>query len=453
MNKRKKNSKPPIWLIGLLLTGFIAGCGGGDGGSTQPGTASVSMTDAPACGFDQVNVTVSKVRIHQSDTASDNGTGWTDITLNPPRKINLLDLNDPTQPKFALESLGETPLSAGHYTQLRLVLERNTGQSLANSVVLENTTIEIALDTPSGVQSGIKLIHQFDVGSGQRVDLLLDFDACHSIVKTGNGTYKLKPVIKVIPFALNGIEGFVNKTSFANNSLVGKNVIASAQFNGEIVRATVVNTDTGEFFIAHLDPTNDYDVVITADDHATAVIAAVPVEPAPSITRISTSAAPFSLANSSSQAITGTVTLSPADDDGTVIVAAKQTLNGGPTVTVKSVVASVLDSADPIGDYQYNMTLPTGAPSLAPYSAIPPPITPTDAAQASVAKIYTVRGSAQVVTTTGTTVYATQNPVPSPKDITIAANQTQDFTLSTPRHNKPTTSDGRQSPAVRLAAS
>ncbi len=72
------------------------------------------------------------------------------------------------------------------------------------------------LDTPSAVQSGIKLIHQFTVGSGQRVDLLLDFDACKSIVKTGNGKYKLKPVIKVIPIVLNGIEGFVDKTAALN---------------------------------------------------------------------------------------------------------------------------------------------------------------------------------------------------------------------------------------------
>ena len=431
MNTLKQNSKPLIWFMGLLLAGFIAGCGSDGGGSTQPGTLGVSLTDAPACGFDEVNVTVSKVRIHQTNTDNENAAGWTDITLNPPRKINLLDLNDPTQPNFALLTLGQTPLPAGHYTQLRLVLDRNTGQSLANSVIPTGGT-EVALDTPSAIQTGVKLIHQFTVNSGQRVDLLLDFDACHSIVKTGNGTYKLKPVIKVIPTELNGIEGFVDKTSFVNNSLVGKNVIASAQFNGEIIRATVVNTDTGKFFLAHLDPAKDYDVVITADDHATAVISTVPVEPAPIITIISTSAAPFSLANSTSQAITGKVTLSPADDDGTVIVAAKQSLSGGPTVTVKLVVATVLDAADPIGDYEYNMTLPTGAPALAPYSAIPPPITPTAAAQALVAKIYTVQGSAQVVTTTDTTVYATQNPAPSAKDITIVANQTQDFTLSAP---------------------
>src|SRR5574341_481454 len=433
--KLKNHSMPLVWIMGLLVTMFAAGCGsGGDGGSgsgatAQPGTVSVSMTDAPACGYEVVNITVNKVRIHRSDTADDNTPGWTDITLNPGRKINLLDLNDPTQHNFALETLGETPLSAGHYTQLRLVLDKNNGnQPSANWIVLEgqdpnNPNNRIPLDTPSAIQTGIKLIHQFTVNSGQRVDLLLDFDACHSIVKTGNGTYKLKPVIKVIPTQLNGINGFVDKTL--------PNVVVSAQHNGNIVRATMLNTQTGEFFLAHLAPGN-YDVVLTADNHATAVISGVPVPSDTSVTPISTSSTPFSLANSSTQAITGKVTLSPADDDGTVIVAAKQSLSGGPTVTVKSVVATVLDAADPIGDYQYNMTLPTGAPSLAPYSAIPPPITPTAAAQATVAKIYTVQGSAQVVTTTGTTVYATQNPAPSPKDITIVANQTQDFTLSSP---------------------
>ena len=432
MAKLKSNSKPLIWLMGLLLTGFVAGCGG-DGGGAQTGTASVSVTDAPACGFDEVNVTVKKVRVHQSDNASENAAGWTDITLNPPRKINLLELNDPTQPNFALENLGETPLAAGHYTQLRLVLDRNTGQSLANSVVLEDTPTEIALDTPSAVHSGIKLIHQFNVGSEQRVDLLLDFDACKSIVKTGNGTYQLKPVIKVIPFALNGIRGFVDKNSFANQSLVGKHVVASAQFSGDVVRAAVVNTASGEFFLAHLDPAKDYDVVVTADDHATAVIANVPVDNAPVITAVSTVGAPLPLNASGSQTIGGTVTLNPPDDGGTVLVAAKQTLNSGPTVTVKSAIATVLDAAVPIGDYAYNMALPTGAPTQGLFGPLPITLSATAPDQSGVAKIYTIKGSAQIFQADGSiTTYSTQTPLPLAKDITIVANQTQDFTLSSP---------------------
>ena len=431
MNKLKNHSTLLTGLMGFLLAVVVAGCGSGGegGGSTQPGVLGVSMTDAPACGFDAVNVTVSKVRVHQSDNASENAAGWTDITLNPARKINLLDLNDPTQPNRALESLGETPLEAGHYTQLRLVLVPNRGSSPpANSVVLSaQPNNEIALETPSAVQSGIKLIHQFTVGSGQRVDLLLDFDACKSIVQTGNGTYKLKPVIKVIPFVLNGIEGFVD------TNLLGSNVVVSAQVNnGEIVRATVPNTVTGKFFLAHLDPTNCpticYDVVITADGRATAVIAAVPVPTSTSVTIISTSVTPFTLQTSTSQSANGTVTLSnPATDDGTVLVAAKQTLNGGPTVTVKSQVAPVLTTTPLIiGDYSYNLTLPIGAPWLGQYSTTLP-IALTAAAQSAVAGVYTVQGSATVFGTP--TVYATQTPPPSPVNIT-GGSATQDFTLT-----------------------
>src|SRR5438309_1156569 len=110
MNILKHHFNLLTWLIGFLLTVVVAGCGSDGGGSTQPGVLGVAMTDAPACGFDEVNVTVSKVRVHQSGSASENEAGWTDITLTPARKINLLNFNDPTQPNFALESLGETPL-------------------------------------------------------------------------------------------------------------------------------------------------------------------------------------------------------------------------------------------------------------------------------------------------------------------------------------------------------
>ncbi|HEX5550708.1 MAG TPA: DUF4382 domain-containing protein, partial [Nitrospira sp.] len=242
MNQSSLRFRQLVRCVAFMMLGFVTACGSSDdNGGGAPGSVSVSLTDAPACGFDQVNVTVSKVRVHQSSSADDTAAGWTDITVNPPRKINLLDFNDPTQP-IHVQPLGLSPLEAGHYTQLRLVLIPNSGSSpLANSVVLSGTTAEIPLDTPSGIQSGVKLIHQFTVNSGQRVDLLLDFDACKSIVQTGNGKYKLTPVIKVIPFVLNGIQGFIDKTL--------TNVRVSAQQQGEIIRETVLNTTTGEFFL------------------------------------------------------------------------------------------------------------------------------------------------------------------------------------------------------------
>lgn len=407
------HSKQLTWVMGLLLTGLVAGCGGdggsgsggGTGAGTQAGVLGVSLTDAPACGFDEVNVTVRKVRVHQSDSANENAAGWSEITLNPSRTINLLNLNDPTQPNFALDNLGETSLPSGHYTQVRLVLEDNNGnQPTANWVVLSSTKAVEPLETPSAIRSGIKLINQFDVPSGQRVDLLLDFDACKSIVQRGNGTYALKPVIKVIPYVLNGIDGFVAP------ALLGSHVVVSAQVNGQIVRATVPNTNlpphpsSGKFFLTRLPEGVNYDVVITADNHAAAVIAGVPVASSTSITTISTLTTPFTLPASTAQSITGTVTLNPATDEEAVFITAKQVLNAtstvnpAPTVTVKSLAASpVLIPINQTGDFSYILPLPTGAPSLAPYG--PLPISPATTGQSGVAGFYTVQAAATGYTT------------------------------------------------------
>ena len=430
----KKVASCCVGLMALVSLGCGSDGGGGGTPVARPGTVSVSLTDAPACGYEAVVVKVAKVRIHQSSTEDDpDGAGWKDITLDPPRSINLLELNDPTQDSKGLDRLGETQVTAGHYTQLRLVLEKNQGANPSNYIVLEgrdpNTLSDrIALDTPSGVQTGIKLIHEFTVESGKQVDLVLDFDACHSIVETGSGKYKLKPVIKVIPNEWNGIEGFVDQ------ALVGNHAVVSAQVNGEIIRAVVPNSNAdpdplrGKFFLPRLDPGN-YDVVITADGHATAVITGVPVQTETSITHISTSDHRFVLQASSPHTIGDLVELinPPATDDrddARVIVVAKQSLDGGPTVTVRSQVASLRHtSPDTVGDYEYGLVLPIAAPSKAVYG--PLPIDPSSAGQGSVAGVYTVYGSAQ----TPTTSYKVQSPAPSSVNISLGDDLNQDFTL------------------------
>ena len=391
--------KALTWLMASLLAVFVAGCGGGGGGgeaAPASGTLGVSMTDAPACGFDKVYVTVVKVRVHQSSSAADTDAGWTDITLSPAQKIDLLSLNN-----GVLFNLGETPLAAGHYTQLRLVLDPNTGVGLVNSVV-PTGGVETALVTPSAVQSGIKLINQFDVASGQRVDLVLDFDACRSIVKRGNGTYALKPVIKVIPFVLNGIDGFVD------TALLGSTVMVTAQQNGVIVQSTAPNAQTGEFFLGRLAPGN-YDVVLTANGRATAVIATVPVASSTSVVILSNTATPITLPLSATHIVSGTAILSPTSSTEVAYAAAKQTFGTAPIGTVKFVAAD--DSASGA----YTLTLPIGAPMLGQYATGTLPIALV--AQAAVAAKYTVEASA--------TGYQTQSVS---KDL-AAADATQNFTL------------------------
>jgi hypothetical protein len=390
----------------LLLFVIIASCSGNSTTSPAGGNSSttsstggtgmlgISLTDAYISSFASVNVTVSKVRVHKSASASESDPGWSEIILSPARKINLLDLSN-----GRLEELGQTPLPAGHYTQLRLVLLPNTGQSVANSVVLSGTTTEIPLKTPSAAQSGIKLINEFDVASGQRVDLVLDFDALKSVVRRGNGSYGLKPVISVIPTALNGIDGFVNP------ALLDSNVMVSAQVNGVIVRSGAPNSQTGEFFLARLAP-GSYDVVITADGLATTVIAGVPISGPDSSAIVSTSAAPINLPASSTRTIGGTITLDPPDETVVAYVSSRQTFTGGPTVTVQSQAT----------EGAYSFVLPTGAPRLGQYGTGTLPIALTD--QPEIAGIYAVEASASGYLTQSVTINIS------------SANPTQNFTLT-----------------------
>jgi hypothetical protein len=129
----------------------VAGCGGSAGSTSNTGTVRVALTDAPACGFEQVNVTVQRVRVHANSAANDNDSGWSDIALSPPLKIDLLTLTN-----GALVDLGQTNIAAGQYNLLRLVLAPNGAGSPANSVVPINGA-ETPLDTPSGLQSGLKV--------------------------------------------------------------------------------------------------------------------------------------------------------------------------------------------------------------------------------------------------------------------------------------------------------
>lgn len=391
-------SKSRAWMTTSVLAALVAGCGGGGGGSA-PGTLGVSLTDAPACGFDAVNVTVTKVRVNQSSSASESDGGWTDITLNPARKINLLDWNN-----GGLTALGETPLAAGHYSQLRLVLDPNTSNGLANSVV-PTGGVETALVTPSAVQSGIKLVNEFDVASGQRVDLLMDFDACKSIVKRGNGVYALKPVIKVVPYVLNGINGYVD------TAMLGNGVMVTAQQNGVIVQTTAPNTTTGEFFLARL-PAGTYDVVLTADGRSTAVIAGVLVATSTSVVPVSNTVTRITMPVSLTRTVSGTAVLNPVSTTEAAYVAAKQTFGTSPTVTVKSVAADELNGG------AYSLSLPIGEPLLGQFgTGVLPIALPM---QVGLAGKYSVAAFA--------TGYSTQSVS---KDIS-AADATQAFVLVPP---------------------
>lgn len=340
-----RNLPAALGASALALIVGLSGCGGGgDGGISGTGVMRLSLTDAPACGYDEVNVTIEKVRVHQSSDAAEDASGWSEVVLNPARRVDLLTLTN-----GVLEELGQTSLPAGRYTQMRLVLAANGGATpLANSVVPTGGA-ETALTTPSGQQSGLKLNVQMDVAANQVADFVIDFDACKSVVRRGNsGQYNLKPVISVTPLLS---EAGLRVIGYVDPAIANASTTVSVQQAGVPVKATVPQTD-GRFVLYPV-PEGSYDLVIGAAGRVTAVMTGVPVV-ASSYTTVNSTSFAFLPSPSAAATVTGTVT--PV----TATVRALQTLTGGPTVEV----AWALVDAD-TGVFQ--ATLPTQAPEKTAY--------------------------------------------------------------------------------------
>ena len=231
-----------VWAWVSCAALMVAGCGG-EGGISGTGSLRMSIADAPACGYDAVNITVERVRVHQSAAAGDNDAGWSEIVLSPAKRVDLLALTN-----GVLAELGQTRLPAGHYTQMRLVLAANTGANpLANSVTPTGGS-EVPMTTPSAQQSGIKANIDIDVAANQLADFVIDFDACKSVVESGaSGQFLLKPVISVIPRLVSGVSGFVHP------SLLGASTAISLQQSAVAVKSTVAGSN-GSFLLQPVAP-------------------------------------------------------------------------------------------------------------------------------------------------------------------------------------------------------
>lgn len=137
------------------------------------------MTDSPG-DYEAVDIDIKDIQVKSADTTQ----GWTSLPNVQTGVYNLMDLTDGTE---AVLTSAEYP--TGKISQIRLVLGDN------NKIVVDGADHDLV--TPSAQQSGLKLLVDANLTHGITYSILLDFDAARSIVKTGNGTFMLKPVIKV----------------------------------------------------------------------------------------------------------------------------------------------------------------------------------------------------------------------------------------------------------------
>jgi hypothetical protein len=333
-----------ILAAGAIAAGLTA-CGG-DGSESVSGTGTLrlALTDAPACGFDEVNVTVQAVRVHRSATAEDIDSGWQTLTLDTPLQVDLLTLTN-----GQLLDLGEMELPAGRYNQLRLVLADNSTLPMANSVLPTNGP-EVALSTPSAQQSGLKLKVAMDVAPEQVAGYVIDFDACRSVVKAGgSGNYLLKPVLSVLPLSTTGVAGEVAL------ALVGPDTTVALQNNGVTVRSSLPAAN-GSFLLQPV-PAGNYTFVLQSPGRATTVVEAVTVS-ANQVARLHPQGMPLNPSVSPTGTLSGTVNAASLPD---ALVRVLQPLTGGPVVEL---ISRPVDGST--GAYSY--TVSTVAPLRALYA-------------------------------------------------------------------------------------
>lgn len=193
----------------------------------------VSMTDAPGP-YEKVNIDLKAVEVIGS-----NGQA---VMLNTTAGIyNLLDYSNGLSKLIATSTLSDSRIE-----QIRLILGTN------NTVVVSG--VSYPLSTPSAEQSGLKLeVHQ-TLGANIQNEILIDFDANVSVIQNGDGTYKLKPVLRTVVTATSGnISGSITP--------VGTMATVTATSSTNVVYSSNVN-NLGQFKISGLSA-GTYTVTVT----------------------------------------------------------------------------------------------------------------------------------------------------------------------------------------------
>jgi hypothetical protein len=272
-------------LVALVLFS-LAACGGG---SSEPGTGTVRvrLTDAPAgeSGIDNVWITVRGILFHRVDSAQPEDSDWLGKRFadNATVTVNLAQLaNGNLQTVFA-----GIPLPAGRYRQILLFVEPtrardNVVASAASAGLRYNNQVDTAagpapLRIPDALR-GIRLGGTFDVVEGATLDLAIDLDIGHDVVKISRGAveeYLLKPLLRYFDLGRAGaIKGRIDAAAAVDPT--GYYVFKAEQPNADntfrvVRRFTTLADNTGNFVFYPLAP-GRYDVVLRGRNHKTVIV-------------------------------------------------------------------------------------------------------------------------------------------------------------------------------------
>lgn len=206
-------------LIAATAIALIAGCGGGSGGggaSAGTGTMNIRLADAPDPTITSIDLVFNKLEAKV-------GNSWHEIPLAD-ETVNLLDLTEQDM------LLGSAVLPAGNYNQIRLF---PTSATVTDSEGTHNVNIGSASST------GIKVNINAELPANAVQTLLLDFNVDKSLIKQGNGQYRLQPVLVGVIKTLSGT--IVGVASDGTDPLLNAQVTAVYEAGDSYPLGTEVN--------------------------------------------------------------------------------------------------------------------------------------------------------------------------------------------------------------------
>ena len=148
------------------------------GPTAEWGILEIRVTDPPPADVKSAIVYLTNIEVHK---VSDNESGWIPIPMSD--NVSSFDLMDVVG---VAEVLGSVNITAGSFTQIRMDVIEVVGQTTDN--------VSYTAEVPS---KELKIVRPFNVGDGATTTLTLDFDGEKSLIRTGEGKYLFKPVVKL----------------------------------------------------------------------------------------------------------------------------------------------------------------------------------------------------------------------------------------------------------------
>lgn len=229
------------------------------------GRVSLSITDAPLDNAESIKLAITGVVFEANDGET------TEVDFNPVMLIDLMTLTEGvTELLVSSESLPK-----GTYRAVTLKLD-----VAASSVIVEGS--EYSLSMPADAESGLKVSKNFDVRTGNDINLVIDFDLRKSVhPQDSNNDYVLRPALRLLIENESGsVTGTVASSLLDANSqcrdntgaltaavyvFKGKDVVANDVDGSSTdpLNSTLVNADR-TYTIAFLEE-GDYTVSLTCE--------------------------------------------------------------------------------------------------------------------------------------------------------------------------------------------